>query len=155
FDSPNTPPGCTRQPARALPHPHRSGRSAGAVRPTVDNMGLAMRTTITRSAAALTAGWLLLLLPAARGGEGDVVRFNRDVRPILADTCFRCHGPAAKKAGLRLDRREVALKPTESGAVPIVPGDVEESEVIRRILSDDESEVMPPPDSRKVLTAEQ
>ena len=111
--------------------------------PIVDNPGLAMRTTILRAAGLLAAGWFLLTGPAARAGED--VRFNRDVRPILADTCFRCHGPAVKKAGLRLDQRDVALKPTESGAVPIVPGNAEESEVIRRIFSDDASEVMPPP----------
>ena len=112
-----------------------------------------MRTTIHRAARLLTAGWFLLTGPAARAGED--VRFNRDIRPLLADTCFRCHGPAVKKAGLRLDQRDVALKPTESGAVPIVPGNAEESEIIRRIFSADESEVMPPPAARKVLSAGQ
>jgi hypothetical protein len=86
---------------------------------------------------------------------GDEVRFNRDVRPLLADTCFRCHGPGQKKAGLRLDRREEALKATESGAKPIVPGKPDESEVVRRIFESDANEVMPPPSSKKTLTAEQ
>ncbi len=112
-----------------------------------------MRTTIHRAAQLLTAGWFLLTTPAARAGED--IRFNRDIRPLLADTCFRCHGPAVKKAGLRLDQRDLALHATESGAVPIVPGNVEESEIIRRIFSDDESEVMPPPAARKVLSAGQ
>ena len=83
------------------------------------------------------------------------MRFNRDVRPLLADACFRCHGPAVKKAGLRLDERDVALKATKSGAVPIVPGNADESEILRRIMSDDASEVMPPPAARKILSAGQ
>jgi hypothetical protein len=112
-----------------------------------------MRTTIHRIAGLLAAGWFSLTGSVVTAGEE--LRFNRDVRPLLADACFRCHGPAVKKAGLRLDQRDVALRPTESGAVPIVPGNAEESEIIRRILSDDESEVMPPPEARKVLSAAQ
>jgi hypothetical protein len=120
---------------------------------TFEKMGVAMQRPFVKSAGALTAAWLVLGAVAARGDEP--VRFNRDVRPILADTCFRCHGPAVRKAGLRLDVRDVALKETESGAVPIVPGKADESELVRRILSDDPSEVMPPPASRKALSAEQ
>jgi hypothetical protein len=112
-----------------------------------------MRTPIHRAARLLTAGWFLLAAGSAQAGED--VRFNRDIRPLLADTCFRCHGPAVKKAGLRLDQRDAAVKPTESGAVPIVPGNTGESEIIRRIFSTDESEVMPPPSARKVLSAGQ
>ena len=80
------------------------------------------------------------------------VAFNRDIRPILIETCFRCHGPdsAARKADLRLDRREAAIK---AGA--IVPGKPEDSELIRRVFSDDKAEVMPPPAAHKNLTAEQ
>ncbi|MGH8596562.1 MAG: c-type cytochrome domain-containing protein, partial [Gammaproteobacteria bacterium] len=57
--------------------------------------------------------------PAARP-----VSFNRDIRPIMSDTCFHCHGPDAKarKAKMRLDLREEALKPAKSDAIPIVPG---------------------------------
>lgn len=80
------------------------------------------------------------------------VEFNRDIRPILSDNCFYCHGfdEAHREAGLRLDTFEGA---TEFDA--IVPGDPEESELIRRILSDDPDETMPPPDSEKTLSTEQ
>ena len=85
----------------------------------------------------------------------EPVRFNRDIRPIMADTCFKCHGPARQEAGLRLDNRERALKAADSGATPIVPGNADASELVRRILSADDSERMPPPEANKTLTAEQ
>ncbi|MBC8351069.1 MAG: DUF1553 domain-containing protein [Planctomycetes bacterium] len=79
-------------------------------------------------------------------------QYNRDIRPILADNCFRCHGAdsAARQADLRLDQRSVAI---DSGA--IAPGMPDESELLRRILSDDPEEVMPPPKTRQELNAEQ
>jgi hypothetical protein len=82
----------------------------------------------------------------------EPLRFNRDIRPILFDACVSCHGPdsASRQADLRLDQRDGAV---EMGA--IVPGDADASEMIRRILSDDEFEQMPPPESKKTLTAEQ
>ena len=85
------------------------------------------------------------------------IEFNRDLRPILSDTCFHCHGPDknAREAKLRLDIREEALKPAESGEVPIVPAHPEKSEIIRRILSSDKDELMPPPKAHKPLTARQ
>jgi hypothetical protein len=89
--------------------------------------------------------------------------FNRDVRPILSKTCYACHGPDAahgRKAGLRLDVREDALKGGESGKPAIVPGDPAASELVRHITSTDPEVMMPPPDShfeisdndREVLT---
>ena len=83
--------------------------------------------------------------------------YNRDIRPILADACFSCHGPdkGSRKAGLRLDVRTEAIKPMESGAVPIAPNHQEKSEVVRRIFTADEDDLMPPPKSHKVLTDEQ
>ena len=80
----------------------------------------------------------------------DSIEFNRDVRPILSDNCFSCHGPDAshRKGKLRLDQREVALA---RGA--LVPGDVAGSELVARIRSADEDEIMPPPDSSKKLSA--
>ena len=81
------------------------------------------------------------------------VTFNRDVLPILSDTCFACHGPdsATREAGLRLDREKDA-KRTRKGISAIVPGDPEASEMIKRIFTDDPDDVMPPPDSRRGLT---
>jgi hypothetical protein len=82
---------------------------------------------------------------------GDV-EFNRDIRPILRETCFRCHGPdsGSRKADLRLDKRDDAIK---AGAIK--PGNVDESELIARIFSDDREEVMPPPAAHKDLSREQ
>jgi len=78
--------------------------------------------------------------------------FNRDVRPILSDKCFQCHGPdeAKRKGGMRLDLREAALKGGEAGPV-FVPGQPDESEMILRILSKDRDEQMPPPKSHKTI----
>src|SRR5436309_26061 len=88
--------------------------------------------------------------------EPDRVSFNRDLRPIMSDTCFRCHGPDrnARKADMRLDIREEAVKPTRSGHVPIVPGDPDKSEIITRIFSTGAS-VMPPKSAHKELTPAQ
>lgn len=80
--------------------------------------------------------------------EGPIL-FNEHVRPILSEHCYACHGPdsSSRKADLRLDTREGA-------AAVIKPGDVADSELVSRILHDDPDEVMPPPDSHKVLKPE-
>ena len=80
----------------------------------------------------------------------DELVFNRDVRPILSETCFHCHGPdaATRKADLRLDEKESTFS-------VIKPGDPDSSELIRRILSTDPDEQMPPPDSGKEITPAQ
>lgn len=86
------------------------------------------------------------------------VDFNRDVRPILSDHCFACHGPDAnkgRKAGLRLDTPEGALALLKSDNRAIVPGDIHESAIVGRIHQADEEEVMPPPDFKRPLTLEQ
>ena len=81
----------------------------------------------------------------------DEINYNRDVRPILSDTCYKCHGPdaAERQAGLRLDLHDGAAAKLESGATAIVPGKTDESELIARIRSTDPDRVMPPPASGK------
>lgn len=80
------------------------------------------------------------------------LQYNRDIRPILSENCFRCHGPDknARKAKLRLDDRAIALEKKA-----IVPGKPEDSELVRRIFSGDPEEMMPPPESNKKLTPQQ
>ncbi len=104
----------------------------------------------------LRSATILALLPLT-SGWADEVRFNRDIRPIMSDTCFHCHGFDAKtrEAGLRLDIREQAVTKTEDGVIPIVPGKPEESAIIERIFSTDKDELMPPPKAHKELTQAQ
>jgi len=85
--------------------------------------------------------------------QADEVEFNQDVRPILSDKCFACHGFDAKtrEAGLRLDTADGAYALRDGGQA-IKPGDLEGSEVWSRITHVDEDEVMPPPESNKILT---
>ncbi|MEZ6032954.1 MAG: DUF1553 domain-containing protein [Planctomycetaceae bacterium] len=85
------------------------------------------------------------------------VDFDRDIRPLLSETCFTCHGPDRNqlKAGLRLDQKESAFGPLESGLTAIVPGSPDQSELIRRLLSTDPDEVMPPPSEQKRLSPAQ
>ena len=89
--------------------------------------------------------------------SAEPLRYNRDVRPILSDHCFACHGPdkASQKAGLRLDMREAATAKLESGEVAIVPGKPNAGVFAERILSDDVNIVMPPPSSHKTLSPAQ
>src|SRR5438132_10742141 len=77
------------------------------------------------------------------------IEYNRDIRPILAENCFSCHGPdsASRKARLRLDQHEAAVK---AGA--IAPGKPGESELVRRIGAEDPKERMPPTSTNKKLT---
>jgi Protein of unknown function (DUF1553)/Protein of unknown function (DUF1549)/Planctomycete cytochrome C len=92
-----------------------------------------------------------ILFAAANAVRADDIEFNRDIRPILSEACFKCHGPAAKKGGFRLDQREDAVKPAKSRAIPIVPGKPAESELVKRIFSQEADEMMPPPNSHKTL----
>ena len=97
----------------------------------------------------------MLSAGAALAAPSQRVQFNRDVRPILADRCWSCHGPDKnkRKAGLRLDQPEAALSRLKSGAVPILPSDPANSAVWQRITHADPDERMPPSDSPKQLTA--
>ena len=102
--------------------------------------------------ALLFFGLAISFVRAAPPDHTGSVSFNRDIRPILSENCFRCHGADknARKAKLRLDDRDVAL---EKGA--IVPGQPEKSELVARIFATDEDDIMPPPASHKTLTGAQ
>ena len=86
--------------------------------------------------------------------HAEEVDFNRQIRPLLAERCFRCHGPdeATVEAGLRLDSFEGATAELETGEHAIVAGKPDSSEMIRRISSEEEFERMPPPDAGSMLT---
>lgn len=107
----------------------------------------------------LTLLALLLVSPTlAQADEvGERIDFNRQIRPILSDKCFRCHGPDAgeRKAGLRFDHRDSAIGVAESGKRAIVPSKPQESELVARIDAADESERMPPAEMKKPLTAQE
>ncbi len=124
----------------------RSMRKSGR---TCESLREVFLRTVLKLACVLTAGWPL----AANAGQ---ISFNRDVRPILSENCFACHGFDAKqrKADLRLDISASAFAERD-GSFPIKPGDLAKSEVWQRITSDDPAEIMPPPSTKKVLTAEQ
>jgi len=98
-----------------------------------------------------------LLVPHSLFADPKPVDYSREIRPILSDFCYKCHGPDEKerKAGLRLDTQEGAVARQESGSAAIVPGKSAESELLQRMLSTDPNEVMPPPTLGKKPTAAQ
>jgi hypothetical protein len=100
---------------------------------------------------------MFLLCVQSLRAEDQPISFNRDVRPILSDACFHCHGPddQQRQVGLRFDQRDSAVAKLESGKTPIVPGSLTASELVRRVTSKDESVVMPPPDSGKSISPAQ
>ncbi len=108
------------------------------------------RLLIAFAAAAL----LPPVLKAADAVPGGKVDFNYDIRPIISAKCFHCHGPdeSSRKAHLRLDSREEAMKKHDD-LQAIVPGDLDNSELVARIMSTDPDEMMPPPKENKKLTA--
>ncbi|MGL4461522.1 MAG: PSD1 and planctomycete cytochrome C domain-containing protein [Planctomycetia bacterium] len=98
----------------------------------------------------------LLLAVASGAVQVDAIEFNRDVRPILSENCFACHGFDAKKrqSDLRLDVADGAYAARPDGPAA-TPGDPEKSSLWRRVVAADAEVVMPPPDSHKKLTAAQ
>ena len=99
----------------------------------------------------MAIAYVLLCASAFTGRDTETNRvdFNFQIRPLLSDRCYRCHGPdsGSRKAKLRLDTREGALKELEGGMAVVKPGDLEHSELIRRIQSTDSEKRMPPPDA--------
>ena len=107
-------------------------------------------------------GWILALWAALPGAAAPArpeprVDFNRQIRPILSDHCFACHGPdeGKRKAGLRLDREEDAFRKLKSGQHALVAGKPESSTLVERILTKDPDEIMPPPQHGKPLSPAQ
>lgn len=90
----------------------------------------------------------------AEKSDSEKIDFNRDVRPILSNNCFVCHGKdkGSREAELRLDNFESAISELPSGSHAFVPGNLGESEAYQRMISTDEYEIMPPSDSEKKLT---
>ena len=99
---------------------------------------------------------VLVMLATAWSARAGDVQFNRDIRPILSDNCFHCHGPdsATRKAKLRLDREDALFGKTHNG-MAVAPGKPAESDLYQRITTDDEDDVMPPLKTHKTLTAAQ
>jgi hypothetical protein len=114
----------------------------------LDRHVLSRLTAVSGFALALTAC----------GIDAPAPSFNWEVRPVLSNNCFRCHGPdeGAREAGLRLDLRETATAelPETPGKAAVVPGSPESSELIRRVSSSDPDVVMPPPDTHRTLSAD-
>ncbi len=110
--------------------------------------------------ARLAISWVLALgviaTPALADAPKKPIKFNRDIRPILSDNCFVCHGPDnnLRKGKLRLDDAKDAFA-DRGGYKVLVPGKPRESELFLRITSDFRTEVMPPPNSKKQLSKEQ
>ncbi len=116
------------------------------------------RRSIRRARIAFTSSCgLLVLLASAVAGAESTVTFNRDVRPILSENCFTCHGPDAnkRKAGLRLDTKEGLFAKTPKREPAIVPGKLDKSELWSRITTTNLDDRMPPENSHKELTPEQ
>src|SRR3954462_13851088 len=101
----------------------------------------------------LAAASTLIGIPEATAAGLRRVNYSRDIRPILSNTCYKCHGPDEKerKAGLRLDTKEGAFARLESGDAAIVPRSSAQSSIIKRLTSHDPDVKMPPPDSGKTI----
>lgn len=103
---------------------------------------------------ACMALFCLALLTTTAAAEEKDIDFGRDIRPILSGKCFHCHGPdpESRESGLRLDIEEDAKTELDSGLTAVVPGNVDESELFARIITDDEFTRMPPPEIGKQLS---
>ena len=118
-----------------------------------------MMRTFDIQAGLLAAGVLCSALTAGTASAATPAKidFNRDIRPILSENCYTCHGPdAAKlKSNLRFDLKESALGKAKSGEIAVVPGAPEKSEMIRRLTTTDPDDVMPPAKEDKALKPQQ
>jgi hypothetical protein len=114
------------------------------------------RTPLTHFLGLLALGVGLLPAPSTLAAASRV-DFSREIRPILSDKCFACHGPddRERKGKLRFDHRDSATQPAKSGAIAIVPGKPEDSELIKRVVTHDADDLMPPAKSGKTVTPRQ
>ncbi|KAB2661248.1 MAG: DUF1553 domain-containing protein [Verrucomicrobia bacterium] len=115
---------------------------------------------VPRFLAGVACVWAVIArtgLGAAPAPTPPPVDFNRDIRPILSDHCYACHGPdeGKRKGGLRLDRQEDAFRELKSGKHALVAAKPGEGTLVERVLSKDPDEIMPPPKGGKPLSAEQ
>jgi len=135
--------GCSNPPNVVLPSP-TSRRRPGIGLPVVARLAIAC-AVVACGGPALADGPAAQVPPAAAP-----ISFDRDIRPILSDKCFACHGPdgGKRQAGLRLDLAESAAAALDSGARAIVSGKPAESELLARVESTDPDTVMPPPDAK-------
>lgn len=115
-----------------------------------------MRSLVSSSCSALALAISIPLLTTGGVAAELDIDFARDIRPILSDNCFACHGPDEHKreGKLRLDTKKGAISTRDDYAI-ISPGNPDDSELIHRVLTEDEDDLMPPPDSGKILSAEQ
>lgn len=113
------------------------------------------RANVIRQFTNSLALGAMVVLAATPGLAADIPKaaFSSQIRPLLSSKCFSCHGPdeSARKAKLRLDVRDEAIK-ERKGIRAIVPGNLAESELVRRITTQDPDDVMPPPKSGNTLT---
>jgi len=116
---------------------HRRVRQFAAIQRGLTRLGVA---------AAIGTGWVSI-------HAQDQISYNRDIRPLLSQNCFSCHGAdeGTREANLRLDNFESATSPSRKGRTAIAPGSLENSQMVARIFSDDPDEIMPPPDSGRKL----
>ena len=98
-----------------------------------------------------------ILMLSVASTEGKEISFNRDIRPILSDKCYACHGPDenTRKADLRLDIEDNAFVPHGKYESAIIKGDPENSPLYQRVITEDKDDVMPPFDSHKELSSKE
>ena len=113
-----------------------------------------LKSSLGLIATVMLLGSMIIAMPEAGAVESrPTVDFQREVRPILSDACFGCHGPDAKarKGRLRLDVPEGGIFSERDGVRVVQPGKPDESELVRRIASKDPDETMPPPKHTRQL----
>lgn len=147
--------GVDLSPPLRLPRPAKTPRNHSRFEA---RLLMRFRRFVNPSLSILTATVAAVVsLSAVSSAAPTRVNYSRDIRPILSNTCFKCHGPDEKerKAGLRLDTKDGAFVKLESGDRAVVPGSSAQSAVYQRLSSSDPDVRMPPPGSGKTISSEQ